>query len=159
MSIVYGLLPASSLAYSVPYRCVPDPKTWVPSEKVRGAIWILLAITTGISGIELYKINDQEASTIYIALVFFFGTGWAIANRLCNQYSNLLYVILLLFTTLWLYHRLGEFTNTSKSAKSARNWLWPLLLWLGFSTILSSIALGAKIFNKYAKASTLKFSI
>lgn len=158
MSIVYGLLPASSLLYSIPYRCVPEPKTWIPPEKVRGTAWIILAITTGISGLELYKINDQEASTIYIALVFFFGTGWAITNRLCNQYTNLLYSILLLFTSLWLYNRLGDFKSAS-SAKRARFWLWPLLLWLSFSTVLSSIALGAKLFYKHAKSSQLKFSV
>jgi tryptophan-rich sensory protein len=159
MSIVYALLPASSLVFSLPYRCVPEPKTWVPPEKVRAAVWAILAITTGLTGLDIYDLNDQEANTLFIALVFFFGTGWAITTRLCNQYANLIYVVLMIFLTLWLYNRLGIFKDTSKDAKSGRFWLVPLILWLFFTLFLASIALGAKLFEHRSSFDTITFSV
>jgi len=146
MSWIYGLLPASSLLFSMPYRCIPEPKTWYPPEKVRGAVWVVLAITTGLSGIELYKINDQEATTIFIALIFFFGTGWIISTRVCNQWINVAYTVLLLLTAWWLYSRLDDFKSQAP-AKRARLFLLPLLAWLLFSTALAGNALGAKLFR------------
>lgn len=146
MSWIYGLLPASSLLFSMPYRCIPEPKTWYPSDKVRSAVWLLLAITTGLSGMELYKLNDQEASTIFIALVFFFGTGWIISTRVCNQWVNVAYIVLLTLTAWWLYKRLGDFKDTTQ-AKRSRMLLLPLLGWLLFSTALAGNALSAKLFK------------
>ncbi len=157
MSWIYGLLPASSLLFSMPYRCVPEPKTWYPPDKVRGAVWVLLAITTGLSGIELYKINDQEASTIYIALVFLFGTGWIISTRFCNQWINVAYTVSLTLTAWWLYQRLGEF-KSQKGAKSARAFLIPLIVWLLFVTALAGNALGAKLFRPAPSWRTMALS-
>jgi len=157
MSWIYGLLPASSLLFSMPYRCIPEPKTWYPPEKVRGAIWVVLAITTGISGAELYKLNDQESATIFIALVFFFGTGWIISTRFCNQWVNVAYIVLLLMTAFWLYSRLGVFKSQT-SAKRARTFLIPLIAWLLFSTALAGNALGAKLFRGKPSWRTLALS-
>lgn len=130
----------------MPYRCIPEPKTWFPPDKVRGAVWVFLAITTGLSGAELYKLNDQEAATIFIALVFFFGTGWIISTRVCNQWVNAAYIVLLTLTAWWLYKRLGDFKEQTQ-AKRARILLIPLLAWLVFCVALAGNALGAKIFK------------
>jgi tryptophan-rich sensory protein len=109
-------------------------------------VWLFLAITTGLSGAELYKLNDQEASTIFIALVFFFGTGWVISTRVCNQWVNVAYIVLLTLTAWWLYKRLGDFKDQTQ-AKRARTLLLPLLAWLLFSTALAGNALGALVFK------------
>ena len=142
MSWIYGLLPAGSLLFSLPHRCVPEPKTWVPPQNVRVAVWTTLAVTTGLAGAELYKLNDQETSTIFIALTFLFGTGWIITTRACNQYLNVVYIVALLLTAWWLFTRLDTFKDQA-GAKQALLFLIPLLLWLLFSTFLSGIALGA----------------
>lgn len=142
MSWIYALLPAGALLFSLPYRCIPEPKTWVPPQNVRILVWSILAVTTGISGAELYKLNDQETSTIFIALTFLFGTGWIITTRACNQYLNVVYIVSLLLTAWWLFTRLDTFKPQAPASR-ARTFLIPLLLWLVFSTFLSGIALGA----------------
>ena len=83
-------------------------------------MWLFLAITTGLSGAELYKLNDQEASTIFIALVFFFGTGWVISTRVCNQWVNVAYIVLLTLTAWWLYKRLGDFKDQTQAKRARR---------------------------------------
>lgn len=90
----------------------------------------------------LYQLNDQETSTIFIALIFLFGTGWVISNRLCNQWVNTAYIVAMLLTTWWLFTRLKTF-EPQKGAQTARTFLIPLLLWLVFSTFLTGVALGA----------------
>jgi tryptophan-rich sensory protein len=146
MSWIYGLLPAGSLLFSLPYRCVPEPKTWVPPKNVRAAVWTLLAVTTGLAGAELYKLDDQESATIFIGLTFLFGTGWILTTRVCNQWLNVAYIVSLLLTAWWLFTRLDTFKPQAQAAR-ARAFLIPLLLWLVFSTYLSGVALGAKVFK------------
>lgn len=146
MSWIYGILPASALLFSMPYQCVPEPKTWHPPDTIRGAVWIALAVTTGLAGTELYQLNDQDSATIFIALVFLFGTGWVISTRVCNQWVNAAYIVSLTLTTWWLYNRLGDLKPQPK-AENAQTFLLPLLGWLLFSTALAGVALGAFVFQ------------
>lgn len=149
MSFVYALLPAMSLVFSMGNRCNPEPHVWMPPDALRKAVWVALAVTTGIAGVNIYNINDEEASTIYIALVFFFGTGWVLSTRICHQWINVLYVGLLLATCIWLLKRLATLKDTFPSeAKTARAWTFPLFFWLCFASLLALNALRAKLFQK-----------
>lgn len=143
MSAIYAILPAASLLFSSVYRCRPTPFVWQPPDRVFQVVWTLLAITTGVAGVKLYDLNDQETSTVFVGLCALFGTGWAIANRLCNQYATLAYVILTLVTVFWLQGRLEEVAaNPSQeaTAKSAKAWLNPLVVWLCVAAALAAYA-------------------
>jgi hypothetical protein len=89
--------------------------------------------------------------------VFFFGTGWIISTRVCNQWVNVAYTVLLLLTAWWLYSRLDQFKSQG-SAKRARLFLIPLLVWLLFTTALAGNALGAKLFQPKPSWRTMAFT-
>ena len=138
MSAIYGFLPAGSLLFSTPYRCRPEPYVWQPPGIVFQVAWSVLAVTTGLAGLSIYKVNDQEANTVFVGLCFLFGTGWAISNRICNQYATLVYVMLTLYTAYWLYDRLR--TLGGEEAKKGQRALIPLLVWLLVALALSAYA-------------------
>jgi tryptophan-rich sensory protein len=147
MSWVYAILPAINLFLSGSEICRPLPFTWQPPGWVFALVWTALSITSGFSGYWIYLINDSIATAAFILLCWFLGIGWALSNKICNQFITAIDVYSTLILSIILFVRL-RYVNKNEKNKSANLASWfilPLVLWLGFAQALSLLAVYAKL--------------
>lgn len=148
MSWVYAILPAINLFLSGSEICRPLPFTWQPPGWVFALAWTALSITSGFSGYYIYLINDSIATAAFILLCWFLGIGWALSNKVCNQFITAADVYTTLILSIILFIRLRQLATKGdkKSTSNYASWLiLPLLIWLGFAQGLSLLAVYAKL--------------
>ena len=142
MSWVYASLPAINLFLSGAEVCRPRPFVYQPPGWVFGLAWGTLSITSGFAGYWIYLLNDPIATSCFILLCWLFGIGWALANKVCNQYITVLDVYATLLTSIILFVRLRWLAHNAEpklrqTANLASWFILPLLIWLGFAQSLS----------------------
>jgi len=145
MSWVYAVLPAINLFLSGAEVCRPKPYAYEPPGWVFAAAWSALSVTSGFAGYWIYLINDPIATSCFILLCWLFGIGWALANKVCNQYITVLDVYSTLIVSVILFIRLRWLAlNANPKIRQTANlaswFILPLLCWLAFAQSLSLLA-------------------
>jgi tryptophan-rich sensory protein len=149
MSWVYAILPAINLFLSGSEICRPQPFVYQPPGWIFGIVWTILSIVSGFSGYWIYLINDPITTSSFVLLCWFLGIGWAVSNKVCNQYITVLDVYTTLILSILLFIRLRYLaTNANDKVRYWANlaswFILPLLIWLGFAQGLSLLAAYAK---------------
>ena len=150
MSWVYVALPAINLFLSGAEFCRPKPFVYEPPPWVFAAVWSVLSVTSGVGGYYIFQTDDQITNSCFVLLCWLFGIGWALANKVCNQYVTLLDVYATLITSIILFIRLRWLAKNGDAkirtnANIASWFILPLLIWLCIAQSLSLWATLAKI--------------
>jgi len=147
MSWFFAFTPALSLAGASlaigQEPCRPNASFWQPPGWVFLIAWFAFAVTTGVSG--YYLPQDETAYADFLALVLLLGLGYVISDRYCDSTVSMLYTGLTLLVAILLWNRLNELANAGNhDALLARNWLWPLIIWLILATLYTIIAASSR---------------
>jgi hypothetical protein len=139
MDLVFIVFPLSSIALArtiVRKSCFEDsiqfPFRWSLS------FWTLCSAFLGFTGYDVYQVNDQTATTAFLALCWLLGNGYVITNSFCNPYANIVYCLLLIVVASALYermHSLGKFLG--------RDTIVPMLIWSTFLLVTSAMSVPA----------------
>lgn len=135
--LIYFLFPAASLFLATSSFCRPKPYVWIPPGWLFGIVWTFLAVTTGLAGIDVFRINDLEATSLFFGVCWLLGSGWTVANRFCSQTGNLIYGVLTFVAVYYLYTSIkNATTGTEKQRQNGSTLVLPLLAWVGFAVFL-----------------------
>jgi hypothetical protein len=137
MDFVYILFPATSLVLSrsvVKNACF-EVKLGL-SYSFNLVFMAAVVACLGATGYDVYELNDQTTTTLFLVLCWLLGNGYILVNSFCNESLNLLYLGALLTTGITLYnklHSVGKFLG--------RDMLYPFLIYVSFQLTMSIYAL------------------
>lgn len=139
MDLVYILFPLSSfvLSRSMARNGCFEKSVHLP-HRAGFAAFALSALFLGATGYDVYALNDQQATTAFLAICWLIGNGYIICNSFCSPYSVIVYTLLLLTAAMVLYnrlHSLGKFLG--------RDTLIPIIIVASFLLTLAILALPA----------------
>lgn len=110
MDLIFVVFPISSIVLA---RAVTRRGCFEDSIKLPFwygvSLWAVCAVVLGGTGYDVYQLNDQTATTLFLALCWLLGNGYIITNSFCSPYANAVYSVLLLVVCLALYQRLQSF--------------------------------------------------
>ena len=148
--LIYLGFPLASLLFGTAYTCRPQPYVWQIPRSISFVVWIFMGLLTGLSGIDIFRINSPESTTSFFLLTWLFGTGWMIANRFCSHTSYFLYSLVVLGVAVYLYTAIkGASTGTDKERTNGSRLLIPLLVWLALQSVLYGYAMVAQYIPKW----------
>jgi hypothetical protein len=110
MDLIFMIFPISSivLARAVTRRGCFEDSIRLPFW-YGVSIWVVCALFLAATGYDVYQLNDQTATTAFLALCWLLGNGYIITNSFCSPYANAVFSILLLAVCIALYQRLQSF--------------------------------------------------
>jgi hypothetical protein len=133
MEYVYVLFPTTSFVLSrsvVKKACLEDQLGL--SYRFNFLLMLIVVAFLGATGYDVYAVNDQTTSTLFLVLCWLLGNGYILVNTFCNPYLNVLYMSALLITGIMLYnklHSVGKFLG--------RDMLYPFFIYVSFLLLMS----------------------
>lgn len=137
MDIIYVLFPTTSLILSrsvVKHACFEQSLGLSYSFNL--LLMIVVVVSLGATARDVYALNDQTTTTLFLVLCWLIGNGYILINSFCNPSLNLVYLGALLTTGITLYnklHSVGKFLG--------RDMLYPFLICVSFQLTMSIYAL------------------
>lgn len=135
MELVYAGFPLVSIIISrVSYR----GPTFDQKLKVNYTlpIWIIVALALGLTGIDVFQLNNSVVTGAFLILCWLLGNGYSIVNTFQHKIMNFLYAFSLLGTSLFLYERLHHYGKIQGQIG-----LVPALGWSAFITATTVLQL------------------